>query len=107
MKLQFDKTIYKKEFEFIFGDFNNLLEISRKELQPLLYDYENFSKHRDKILEKDQMKKVFSQVKCLKNFKEAEISKNNKNSCPHTNSKRASQITSSASPRNSHHTQTE
>ena len=59
----------------MFGDFNNLLEISRKELQPLLFDYENFSKHKEKILERDQMRKVMKEVECLKHFKEADISK--------------------------------
>ena len=69
-----------KEFDFVFGDFNNLLDISRKELQPILFDYNNFYKKKQSLFDKDQMKQVFRKCRNLKYFREAEISKlENKN----------------------------
>lgn len=64
----------EKDFDFFFGDFNNLLDISRKDLQPILFDFNNFFQKKKILFEKDQMKTVFSKCKGLKNFSEAEIS---------------------------------
>ena len=64
-----------KHFDFMLGDFNMLLEIEKKQLQPILFDYSNFEKNKPIVLKTDQMKIALKKCKMMKNFREAEISK--------------------------------
>ena len=73
-KWKSEKDLETKEFDFILGDFNVLLDVKKSVVQPLVFDYHNFNKNKELLFKKDQMKKVFAECKPLKNFREADIS---------------------------------
>lgn len=62
-----------KEFDFLYGDFNVLVEMDRKEIKPILFNYERFYKQSQKIIKKDQMKIVRKQCIGIQDFKESHI----------------------------------
>jgi predicted RNA-binding protein with EMAP domain len=68
------------------------LEISSKELKPILQNFSLFYRKKKSILEKDQMKKIFAKCENLKDFKESDISKLKKISCHRSNSMKGNQI---------------
>lgn len=61
--------------DFILGDFNMLVELTREEIQPIIYDWQNFQNNMDKIFDNEQLKRTMKQEKLLKEFKEHTIGK--------------------------------
>ena len=59
--------------DFILGDFNMLVELSREEIQPIIYDEQNFQNNMAKIFNNEQLRRTMKNEKLLKDFKEHEI----------------------------------
>ena len=66
---------FEKHEVFILGDFNMLVELTREEIQPIIYDWQNFQNNMDKIFDNEQLKRTMKQEKLLKEFKEHTIGK--------------------------------
>jgi hypothetical protein len=62
-------------FDFILGDFNMLIELERNEIQPILYDDQNFQNKKQILFDNDQLNKAMKEVPELKNYHESEISR--------------------------------
>ena len=62
-----------KEFDFLYGDFNVLVEMDRKEIKPILFNYERFYKQSKRIIKKDQMNIIRDKCNGIKHFQESRI----------------------------------
>lgn len=64
-----------KEFDFLYGDFNTLVKMERKEMEYILKNYDNFHSNCKELFKKDQMKILREECKGIRAYQEANIGK--------------------------------